>query len=219
LAGDRDQICAIGDEALRICFISHQYPPGVIGGIGRFTADLAAGFAAAGHEVHVLTSQNGVCGVTVEDGVWVHRLLSRPPLPEALRNEQASLYLSRIGMIYREVARIQNEKPFDIISSPIWLAEGLLVAMDRRFASVLSLHTSSKTGLDIGGSGQSADSDPLTTLEMQCVREHSHTHANTMRQSGGSRQNIPRQTECSSFPMVSMMSRHATCAPAVTMGV
>jgi glycosyltransferase involved in cell wall biosynthesis len=179
LAGDRDQICAIGDQALHVCFISHQYPPAVIGGIGRFTADLAAGFAAAGHDVHVLTSQDGVCGATVEDGVGVHRLVSRPPVPEALRNEQAGLYLSRIGMIYREVARIHKQKPFDIVSSPIWLAEGLLIAMDRRFVSVLSLHTSSKTGLDIGGSGQSADSDPLAALEMRCVREHSHTHANS----------------------------------------
>ena len=82
-------------------------------------------------------------------------------------------------MIYREVARIHKGKPFDLVSSPIWLAEGLLVAMDPRFASVLSIHTSSKTGLDLGGSRQSADSDPLTALEMRCVRAHSHTHANS----------------------------------------
>ena len=93
--------------------------------------------------------------------------------------EQAGLFLARMGVIYREVARLHNKKAFDIISSPIWLAEGLIVAMDPRFTSVLSLHTSTKTGFDLAGRVQLASDNPATTLEMQCVSAHSYTHANS----------------------------------------
>jgi glycosyltransferase involved in cell wall biosynthesis len=171
---DRNQTPANQDQTLRVCFISHQYPPGIIGGIGRFTADLASGFAAAGHDVHVVSSQGGVCGATLEDGVLVHRLPGHPALSEAMKQERAGHFLSRLGAVYREVVRLHEEKPFDIVSSPIWLAEGLLVAMDPRFVSILSLHTSSKSGLDSVGVG-----DPLAILEMRCVGAHSHTHANS----------------------------------------
>ena len=118
------------NQALRVCFISHQYPPGMVGGIGRFTADLAAGFAANGHDVHVLTSHGGVSGVSVEDGVWLHRLVSQPVVPKEIVHEAAGLFLTRMFMVYREVLRLHGEKPFDIISDPIWLAEGLAVALE-----------------------------------------------------------------------------------------
>jgi glycosyltransferase involved in cell wall biosynthesis len=167
------------NQALRVCFISHQYPPGMVGGIGRFTADLAAGFAANGHDVHVLTSHGGVSGVSVEDGVWLHRLVSQPVVPKEIVHEAAGLFLTRMFMVYREVLRLHGEKPFDIISDPIWLAEGLAVALDSRLTSVLSLHTSSKTGVALSATDRSAPGDPLPILEMHTVRAHRHTHANS----------------------------------------
>ncbi len=42
-------------EKLTIALLSQQYPPGVVGGIGRLTHDLAQGLADRGHNVHVLT--------------------------------------------------------------------------------------------------------------------------------------------------------------------
>jgi glycosyltransferase involved in cell wall biosynthesis len=111
--------------------------------------------------------------------VWVHRLPSLPAIPAVIKQEQAGLLLTRMGVIYREVVRLHKEKPFDIISSPIWLAEGLIVAMDPRFTSILSLHSSSKTGVDLAGAGLLASDNPATLLEMQCVSAHSYTHANS----------------------------------------
>lgn len=163
---------------MRVCLISHQYPPALIGGIGRFTADLAAGFAAAGHDVHVLSSQGGVRGTTLEQHVWVHRIPNFPALPDALKHEQAGLYLSRLASVYREVMRLHEEKSFDIISSPIYLAEGLLIAKDPRFAAILSLHTSSNWRPASAASRPLANS-PLAILENHCVHAHSHTHANS----------------------------------------
>src|SRR5262249_52429910 len=63
---------------LHVCFISHESPPGDFGGIGRFTRDLAVGFAHEGHEVHVVTEATDRAAVSWEDGVWMHRLAANP---------------------------------------------------------------------------------------------------------------------------------------------
>src|SRR5205807_1397640 len=82
-------------KRLTVCFISQEYPPHDFGGIGRFTADLATGFAAAGHEVHVVTRSPDDNRVDFEEGVWMHRLraperfipeLDGVPLYRILRN-------------------------------------------------------------------------------------------------------------------------------------
>lgn len=177
MTSDRDRAAASSERPLRVCFVSHQYPPRVVGGIGRFTADLAEGFAAAGHDVHVLSSQGGLPPVSRENGVWVHRLPSPPIIPEPIKNEPAGLFLARIGLVYRELMRAHQQQPFDAISSPIFLAEGLLAAMDPRLTSILSLHTTSQTGRALDRPGQMAD--PLTVLEARSVSAHSHTHANS----------------------------------------
>jgi glycosyltransferase involved in cell wall biosynthesis len=178
LANHSDHTSGKEERALRVCFISYQYPPAAGGGIGRFTADLATGFAAAGHDVHVISSQGGFRGVVRENDVWVHRVSDRPTVPTTIWQEPAGAFLAHISLIYREVMRAHLEKPFDIVSSPIWLAEGLLVAMDPRLTSVVSLHTSSKTLFDLAGFDNEADK-ALPILEAHCVRLHAHTHANS----------------------------------------
>ncbi|HEY8503827.1 MAG TPA: glycosyltransferase, partial [Gemmataceae bacterium] len=64
---------------LTVCFLSQEYPPGEFGGIGRLYHDLATGFAARGHEVHVVTRSPDDDRVDFEEGVWVHRLVPREP--------------------------------------------------------------------------------------------------------------------------------------------
>src|ERR1700730_6366596 len=56
------KLCPIllrASEKLTICILSQQYPPGVVGGIGRLSRDLAGGLAARGHNVHLLTRGTG----------------------------------------------------------------------------------------------------------------------------------------------------------------
>ena len=168
----------MAEPPLRIGLVSTQYPPAVGGGIGRFTADLARGFADGGHEVHVFSAQGRRATFGFEDGIWVHRFPEVPFVPEDLAGEAALLDLSRIGSVYREVAHAQRHRPFDVVSSPIWLAEGLLVAMDPRFVSVLSLQTTTRTLTEFDGYWRSnARSPALVALERRAVDVHRHTHA------------------------------------------
>ena len=58
-------------------FLSRTFPPGSIGGIGRFVHHLARAIAGRGHQVHVLTAGEGHDRVDFEEGVWVHRICVR----------------------------------------------------------------------------------------------------------------------------------------------
>lgn len=130
-------------DKLTICLLSQQYPPGVIGGIGRLTRDLAAGLAARGHNIHLLTrSFTSVNTVDFEDGVWVHRLLEdreeAPPPPDIRLPPHLWRHSARM---LREIQRIHETHPIDIVEAPIWDVEGLATILHGGFRVVTSLHT------------------------------------------------------------------------------
>jgi glycogen(starch) synthase len=63
---------------MRILMLSWEYPPNVVGGLGRHVAELAPALARQGLELHVVTpvSKAVMQGVSVEDGLTVHRVLT-----------------------------------------------------------------------------------------------------------------------------------------------
>jgi glycosyltransferase involved in cell wall biosynthesis len=163
---------------MKICFVSQEYPPGDFGGIGRFTSDLAAGMAALGHEVHVVTRGPGADRVDCADGVWLHRL--GPPerhVPE-LDGVPLAGNLCHSANVYREVCRIHAAAPLDVVSAPLWAYEGMTCSLDDRFPTVLSLMTSLKTlaGMHPSWSGGEAVRQ-LIALEGITARRASALHA------------------------------------------
>ena len=132
-------------QKLTICFLSQQYAPGVVGGIGRLTRDLAEGLAARGHNVHVLTRQPNVSTsntVDFENGVWVHRLIEDREEAAPPANVKLPPHLWRhSARMLRELLRIHETHPIDIVEAPIWDVEGLAAILDGRFCVVTSLHT------------------------------------------------------------------------------
>jgi glycogen(starch) synthase len=140
------KLCPIllpASQKLTICLLSQQYPPGVVGGIGRLSRDLAEGLAAHGHNVHVLTRGSGIANtVDFEEGVWVHRMIEdreEPPPPGGMR-VPPHLWRYSARML-RELLRINKVHPIDIVEAPIWDVEGLAVILDCSFRVVTSLHT------------------------------------------------------------------------------
>lgn len=64
---------------MRILLLSWEYPPVVVGGLGRHVAALARELASAGHDVRVVTrGSDGVTGAERRDGVRVYRAASDP---------------------------------------------------------------------------------------------------------------------------------------------
>jgi glycosyltransferase involved in cell wall biosynthesis/SAM-dependent methyltransferase len=126
---------------LRICIVTHGYPPGAVPGIGRACHTLAVGLASAGHLVHVITASTiGHSTVDFEDGVWVHRITSTdhgpPPIPAL-----PQIRWDRAGSVLDEIRRLDAFTPVDLVHVPNWDAEGLAVIRDGRYRTCLFVHT------------------------------------------------------------------------------
>jgi hypothetical protein len=163
---------------MNVCFVSAEYPPGEIGGIGRYTVDLAAGFAEVGHEVHVITTDPERDRVDFEDGVWVHRMHTREPSIPELAESPAKFNIFRAATVAAELDRIHGRSPIDVVSAPLWASEGCVCTFDRRFPTILALMTSMHT---IAGLHESWEEDrqikALIQLERATVQRSSYLHA------------------------------------------
>ena len=75
---------------MRIMMLSWEYPPRIVGGIARVVHDLSHAFAKQGHEVHVITYQEGETKEFEKDGpVFVHRVTNYPINANNLSCEKA----------------------------------------------------------------------------------------------------------------------------------
>ncbi len=140
-------------KKLTIALLSQQYPPGVVGGIGRLTTDLAQGLAKCGHNVHVLTraaTGNTTNAVDFEDGVWVHRLIEDKEEGSAPSNGKVPPHIWRhSARMLRELRRFAQMHPIDIVEAPIWDVEALATILSGEFCVVTSLHTPLKKVVEL----------------------------------------------------------------------
>lgn len=162
---------------LRACFVSREYPP-QDGGIGRLTADLAAGYAKFGHEVRVVTHGEAHT-VDFEDGVWVHRIPGENYEGEALRGQPAAHNLAHAAAVYKELDRIHGLNGLDVVSAPIWLCEGAVSNFDDRWATMLYLVTTMGTIAQVGGAPDNAHVRQMIALEREAVRSARYIYANS----------------------------------------
>jgi glycogen synthase len=108
------------------CLISQEYPPGPVGGIGRYVHNLARGIAALGHRVHLITRGDSADRVDFEDGVWVHRVVPGPEDAEVGASlRMPSRIAPHIARVRREVEAVASRRKVDAVYAPIWDSEGL----------------------------------------------------------------------------------------------
>lgn len=124
------RVTAAGRQ-LAVCFIALDYPPAPVAGIARYSQDLAEGFAAAGHEAHVVTRHDGPEERTdFESGVWVHRIpIADRYIPE-LDGHPLKGNLDHLAAVRGAVLRVAARAPLDVVTGPLWIAEPLLCALD-----------------------------------------------------------------------------------------
>jgi glycosyltransferase involved in cell wall biosynthesis len=146
------------ERALRILFLSTEYPPETgWGGIGTYTYNMARALAHSGHEVHVLSVALPQQERHYRDGeVFVHRMgqrdlwrlrrLRSAPMPIPHLEKALSTYLA-----YRRLG-IQ----FDVIEYPEWSAEGLLFSIRQKQPTVVHLHISLPLNTECSGLRKSA---------------------------------------------------------------
>lgn len=128
---------------MRIAYVTRQFPPDGIGGIGSYVDTLAGLMADAGHDVTVVTAAPGIARSSKRRaGFVVERFpVVGPNLlwrcgsrlwPMLTPRAQAAL------SAWRAMRRLGGR--FDVIEVPEWRAEGLLLRAGRAGAVVAHLH-------------------------------------------------------------------------------
>jgi glycogen(starch) synthase len=177
------------DAAQQRCylFLTRAYPPGSVGGIGRYMHHLARSLATQGHQIHVLTAGEGQDRVDFEEGVWVHRInvraydvpaikgLGAAPVPAPIWNYSRTMFA--------EAEEIASHRSIDCVYAPIWDNEGIAFLHDHRFPLVTSLQTSlhfyleTNPHLRTDKEFMTAFAQPMLELERRIMTESDGIHA------------------------------------------
>lgn len=126
---------------LTLLYLSIEYPPESPNGIGSYVAETAAALARRGHGVHVLSCIEGQEERDYLDGdVWIHRRgeAGIRGLRRLVRGDRTAARIRHAVSCWREARRLGVR--FDVVESPDWMAEGLLLAVGGA-PVVAQLHT------------------------------------------------------------------------------
>jgi glycosyltransferase involved in cell wall biosynthesis len=113
---------------MQVLMLSWEYPPNIVGGLGRHVAELSPALAQQNVEVHVVTptSTKGDAPSVVEDGIIVHRVFT-PAI-----SSQASIYdqAIEVNQALQDYAGQLREK-FDLIHVHDWLTSFAGISLQR----------------------------------------------------------------------------------------
>jgi glycogen synthase len=163
-------------------FLTRTYPPGSIGGIGRYIHQLAQGIARIGHQVHVLTAGQDHDRVDFENGVWVHRICIKeltPPddiiIPQHIWNYSNTMHI--------EADAIASRREIDCVYAPIWDVEGIAFLVRHKYKLITSLQTTLQFYLDTNPDKANDPifvetfAKPMLALERRMMLESDGIHA------------------------------------------
>jgi glycogen synthase len=168
------------------CFLSREYPPQKVGGVGRYIHQLATSVAALGHNAYVITPGDGHDRVDFEDSVWVHRIAVRDHPPAAVRDQSSTLpkqIWSHSATMFDEIRRVAQRRPISGVYAPIWDCEGAAVLRDGTFPLMVGMQTTLRFWME-SNPNHVADPQfaadfiaPMLALESELLTEASSLHA------------------------------------------
>ena len=105
---------------MRILVLSWEYPPRVVGGLGRHVAALTRTLAAQGHEVHVVARDHpDAPAEDVVEGVHVVRVGEAPPVIGF--DDLVPWVLAFNNRVQAAAARLASEHDLDLVHAHDWL--------------------------------------------------------------------------------------------------
>lgn len=148
---------------MRVLMLSWEYPPHIVGGMGKHVMDLVAALAPQGIEIHVITPllRGDVARETTAQGVHIHRV--EPPRME--QYDYVSFVRETNAEMERAARGLQTEfGPFNLIHAHDWLVAPAAVALKHawRRPLIATIHATER-GRRQGyvSDGQSEDIDRL----------------------------------------------------------
>jgi glycogen synthase len=167
------------DPPLRICLLSHTYPPSHYDGVGRLTNLMAQGLFQLGHSVHVVSGGDHE-QVSFYDGAFVHRIpyaLDRYPSYKRFTNLHHALNNSHA--VYDQVRRLMLNDGIQIVDSPLWLFEGLVTLVSGMAPVVARLVTAGRQVAGIHGD-RGEDARLVGEMEKLLIQRAHHVLPNTL---------------------------------------
>ncbi len=162
---------------MKIMMLSWEYPPRIVGGIARVVHDLSHAFAKQGHEVHVITYQEGETKEFEKDGeVFVHRVTNYPINANNLIDWVMQL---NFCMIEKAADVIREYGKFNVVHAHDWLVAYAARAIKRTYKLplVATIHaTESGRNRGIHDKSQGYVND----VEWMLTYEASHVICNSM---------------------------------------
>jgi glycosyltransferase involved in cell wall biosynthesis/GT2 family glycosyltransferase len=158
---------------MRICLVSREFAPYFGAGIGTYASQMARAWAAAGHEVHVLTAPHA--GLPAEPTFHTVNVDRGRAALDAYRFD----FLRHAMAVYESLRVLHADHPFDVIELPEYWAEGYFVLRAKRtrgeFAgAVLSVRLHTPTALCRELNREDWLDEEIATLEHaeeSCIRE------------------------------------------------
>lgn len=117
---------------MRVLMTSWEYPPDVVGGLGKHVADLAPALVRRGLEVHVVTPGRGAeASAEPKDGLVVHRVAS-PHDNEGLPFVDRALLVNK-ALHEAAATAVHRWGPFDLLHNHDWLTAPAAWELKHRF--------------------------------------------------------------------------------------
>jgi glycogen(starch) synthase len=108
---------------MRVLMLSWEYPPVLVGGLGRHVHALAEAIAAAGHQVTVLTRHPGTAGVAADELAGGVRVVRVPADPTGLTftDDLLAWTMALNHALTRAGLAVCADGPFDVVHAHDWL--------------------------------------------------------------------------------------------------
>jgi glycosyltransferase involved in cell wall biosynthesis len=130
---------------MNICFLSREYPPKIIGGVGIYTYEMAQALTKVGHRVCVITEVIDKEGEFEEEGVFVSRVKSAPVKFFSFLKDKLPMTVERLEYswsVSKKLKQLTKKYKLDIVESCEARAEGLwYYLLHRNPPLVVKLHT------------------------------------------------------------------------------
>jgi glycogen(starch) synthase len=112
---------------MNICYLSKEYPPNIIGGVGIYTQEISRSLSQLGHKIFVITEAKDKEGTFHENGVCVMRVRpARLPVFFFLR-DRIKMTVERLEYSYavsRRLRQLMKDERIDVVESCEARAEG-----------------------------------------------------------------------------------------------
>lgn len=154
---------------MNILFLSRDYPPNLIGGVGIYTLEMSRLLAREGHNVFVITSAEEFECEYTDKGVRVFRVKPAKFRIFELARDKIGGFLGRLEYSYavsKKIAEVTKKFHIDIVESCEARMEGFwYFLLHRKPRLVIKLHTPESIVFKLNNIKQSLDIRLINTLE------------------------------------------------------